>query len=116
MLDLSSAFDTVDHFRLSVRLQEVGVMGQAHHWFKSYLEDRLQRVDIQGQRSGPVRLDCGVPQGLVLCPQLFSLYIAPLARIIRKHGLDYYFFADEGQIYLFMEPVQRCARESSRED
>jgi len=123
MLDLSSAFDTVDHILLLERLQrDLGVSDKALSWFRSYLEDRTQRVIIDGHSSSEERLQFGVPQGSVLGPQLFSLYTAPLGRIIRKHGLQYHFYADDTQLYLFIEPVQdevdnaverieRCVRE-----
>ncbi len=70
MLDLSSAFDTIDHGTVVQRLEtDVGINGKALAWFRSYLEDRYQIIRIEGQRSTPSQLTCGVPQGSVLGPK-----------------------------------------------
>lgn len=100
LLDMSAAFDTVDHALLLTRLSEVGVTGVAHDWFRSYLTNRTQTVCIGHVKSDPCELSCGVPQGSVLGPVLFTLYTAPIGRIIRKHGLDYHFYADDSQLYV----------------
>ena len=93
LLDLSAVFDTVDHSLLIQRLQnEAGVTGTVLSWFMFYLENRCQRAIMQVEMSSEEQLSFGVPQGSVLGPQIFSLYMTPLGRIIRKHGLDYYFF------------------------
>ena len=65
MLDLSAAFDTVDHELLLDRLHVVGVCTKALSWFRSYLDDRHQCVAVGGERSSSVVLSCGVPQGSV---------------------------------------------------
>ncbi len=92
LLDLSSAFDTVDHSLLLEMLQhDVGITGKALSWFESYLTGRCHRVTVQGCVSSEESVRFGVPQGSVLGPQVFSLYISPLGRIIRKHGLDFHF-------------------------
>ena len=107
VLDISAAFDAVDHSLLIQRLQnEAGLTGTALSWFRSYLENRCQRVIIQGEVSSEHQLCFGVPQGSVLGPQLFSLYMTPLGRIISKHVLDYHFYADDSQLYIFVKPVQ----------
>ena len=107
LLDLSAAFDTVDHSLLIQRLQkEVGLTGTALSWFRSYLENRCQGVIIQGEVSSEQQLCFGMPLGSVLGPRLFSVYMTPLSRIIRKHGLNYHFYADDSQLYIFVKPVQ----------
>ena len=102
---MSAAFDTLDHDILLVRLQTMyGIQGQVLLWLKSYLTDRSQSVIIGETSSKPKRLVQGVPQGSVLGPVLFTLYTKPMADIIRKHGLDYHFYADDSQIYVTFHP------------
>jgi hypothetical protein len=69
LLDLSAAFDTVDHNILQVLGRRFGVTGTALKWFVSYLSGRTQTIQISTQRSGPHPVDCSVPQGSVLGPQ-----------------------------------------------
>jgi len=92
MLDLSSAFDTVNHQILLSRLERLfGVSGTALSWFQSYLSGRTQSVRIIDASSGTRDLEFGVPQGSVLGPILFLLYIAPIYDILRRHGIDAHF-------------------------
>ena len=82
MLDLSAAFDTVDHTLLITRLGDrYGIRGEALHWFVSYLSGRQQAVSVRGTMSARTVLRQGVPQGSVLGPVLFNLYMGPLADI-----------------------------------
>ena len=90
LLDLSAAFDTVDHHVLLPILErKYGVTGTVLDWFHSYLSGRTQCVSIDGVKSDPQSLKYGVPQGSVLGPILFSVYTSSLGDIIRKHGINY---------------------------
>ena len=101
LLDLSSAFDLVDHQKLLSRLSGLfGLSDMVLAWFSSYLSDRSQEVVVDGAHSKPYMCEFGVPQGSVLGPRLFSAYTQPLGNIISKHKLGHHFFADDSQIYL----------------
>ena len=101
LLDLSSAFHTMDHALLLETLDtRFGISGQALSWFRSYLTDRFQTVHIDGSFSHKQKPDCGFPQGFVLGPQLFTLYSAPVADIARRHNLGVQPYADDSQLYL----------------
>ncbi len=101
LLDLSAAFDTIDHQILCQRLEtRFGIKDKALDWIKSYISGRTQSVKIGEEYSKCVPLKYGVPQGSVLGPILFSAYSSPLGDIARKHRLDYHLFADDTQLYL----------------
>ena len=89
LLDLSSVFDTIDRGILLDRLHNrYGLSGVVLDWLKSYPSDRSQRVVLDNVFSKPYSVDCGVPQGSVLGPLLFSLYIAPLEDVIVSHEIS----------------------------
>ena len=103
ILDMSAAFDTVDHKILLRRLEEsFGVRGQALQWLSSFLTDRTQAVAFAGSISTPQMLACGVPQGSVLGPLLFVLYTADVLKIAANmvgHGVCIHAYADDLQTY-----------------
>ena len=95
LLDLSAAFDTVNHSILINRLENcVGVTGKALRWFKSNLLGRSQSIVIDDATSESLGTKIGVPQSSVLGPLLFLIYTLPLADDVKKHGLSYHFNAD----------------------
>ncbi|KAI2652477.1 RNA-directed DNA polymerase from mobile element jockey [Labeo rohita] len=105
LLDLSAAFNTVDHNILLERLENwVWLSGMALSWFSSYLEGRGYYVSIGEHQSKWMSMTCGVSQGSVLAPLLFSLYMLPLSQIMRKNQIAYYSYADDTQIYLALSP------------
>ena len=77
-VDLKKAFDTVDHDILLSKMSLYGIQGTALHWFKSYLANRTQRCLVNGSLSEICSLKCGVPQGTILGPLLFLIYINDL--------------------------------------
>ena len=83
-IDLSKAFDTVDHDILLSNLSFIGLGPDACRWFSNYLMDRTQAVMVDGVKSEPLALLKGVPQGSIIGPLLFSLYINNIGDSIRK--------------------------------
>jgi len=105
LLDLSAAFDTVDHPILLRRLMTShGVNGVVHSWISSYLANRTQCVRYSGSRSTPLPVLCGVPQGSVLGQILFLLYTVDLVQLVESFELYPHLHADDTQIYGFCRP------------
>ncbi|TWW54884.1 hypothetical protein D4764_0125770 [Takifugu flavidus] len=107
LLDLTAAFDTDDHSILLQRLEHViGIKGTALDWFRSYLSDRYQFAHVHGIPSSYIKVSHGVPQGSVLGPILFTLYMLPLGNIIQQHGINFHCYASDTRPYLYMKPEE----------
>ena len=96
-IDIQKAFDTVNHSILLKKLEHYGIRGVTLDWFSSYLSERKQYVSINGHSSEKLAISCGVPQGSVLGPLLFLIYINDLPNVSKY--LSFFLFADDTNIY-----------------
>ena len=109
LLDLSAAFDTVNHDTMQRGLEySFGIQGKALSWFASYLSARTQGIMINESLSKPFKLECGVPQGSCLGPLLFTLYTSELFEIIKYHLPMIHCYADDSQVYISFSPNDRA--------
>ena len=99
------------YYYYSILLQTLrnryGITHNALKWVQSYLTEIYQCVSISDHQSYRFKLTTGVPQGSVLGPLLFSLYVQPIGDIIRKHGLSFHHYADNLQLYDIAHPLWR---------
>ena len=112
-IDLQRAFDTVNHKILLSKLEHYGIRGCALEWFRSYLSDRKQYVSVNGKSSSLLTVSCGVPQGSVLGPLLFLVYINDLPNASKK--LTFYLFADDTNIYYESKDLSNLIKIVNRE-
>ena len=101
LLDISKTFDCVNHDILLDKLYHYGIRGLVRDWFKSFLTDRTHYVDINGNKSDPYSPTIGVPQGSVLGPILFLIYINDLRNA--SNILSFSIFADDTSLLLSSE-------------
>ena len=121
-LDLSAAFDTIDHEKLlSIMFEELGITGAALQWFRSFLVGRTQQVRINGNYSESLEVLFGAPQGSVLGPELFSIYVRNQPKVFEKCHFNASAFADDSngrktfaltfQYEVLKNEVPRCLEE-----
>ena len=96
-IDLTKAFDLVDHYLLLDKLYNIGLSRQALLWFSSYLHNRRQSVCFNSSQSDFLVVEKGVPQGSILGPLLFSIFINDLPKICKNCSIQLY--ADDTAIY-----------------
>ena len=97
-IDLSKAFDTVNHSILLSKLKHYGIRGVALKWFGDYLDNRKQYVELKGIKSERLSISCGVPQGSILGPLLFLLYINDLPNVSKC--LSFIMYADDTNVFM----------------
>ena len=114
LLDLSSAFDTVNHDIILERLdKDIGMRGVTLDWFRSFLSNRCQQVCANGSLSKQYHLNCGVPQGSCLGPLLFSMYTSTLFKVIERHLPKAHYHADDTQLYVSFKPDDAKAQDEA---
>lgn len=122
-LDISAAFDAVDHCILCDRARTVfGIDGLALDWLRSFVTDRAQYVAVGTERSEVNVCNSGVPQGSILGPLCFAMYVSPIDDVISCHKMRYHQYADDLQLYVAMVPssfgdlssVVNCVNDVSR--
>jgi len=100
LLDLSAAFDTVDHdILLSVLRDRFSIEDTAYNWFRSYLSDREQSFVHNDQQTVSFPLDYSVPQGSVLGPLEFVVYTEDSSDVVAKHDINQHAYADDNQLH-----------------
>uniref|UniRef100_A0A803TWJ5 Reverse transcriptase domain-containing protein n=1 Tax=Anolis carolinensis TaxID=28377 RepID=A0A803TWJ5_ANOCA len=109
LLDLSAAFDTINHSILLGHLTGMGLKGTVLQWLRSFLEGRSQMVSLGDACSALQPLSCGVPQGSVLSHMLFNIYMKPLGEIIRSFRVRCHLYADDVQLCHSFPPVTKEA-------
>ena len=107
LLDFSKAFDTVPHQRLMTKLRYYGINGSTYNWIQTWLTQRTQCVVLNSESSSPVSVMSGVPQGTVLGPLMFLLYINDITKDINS---PLRLFADDCLLYRVINSVEDINR------
>ena len=111
-----STFDTIDHYILLDRISsDFGICGSTLGWLQSFVTGRYKYIAVGAQKSG-------IPQGSVLDPLLFAMYISPISNVVTAHSLDHHQYADDTQLYMAVRPsadvtftaVSECVEDVAR--
>ena len=105
-LDMSKAFDKVDHTKLPGRLHQRGITGKLHDWFRSYIQGRKQQVTVLEAASREMPVTSGVPQGSLLGPTLFLLFVDDLPNTVKTSRVACY--ADDTKIFKNIDSITDC--------
>ena len=108
LLDLSAAFDTVDHKILINDLIRLGIGGKVLDWFSSFLNNRSFNVVVGKEISDSGKMTTGVPQGSILGPVLFIIYTIDLYYLLQSLEVECHFYADDTQIYFSVLDPNQC--------
>ena len=108
VMDFSKAFDKVSHDRLIYKLDPAGINLQTRNWIKSFLSGRSQKVVVDGVTSESVPVTSGVPQGSVLRPILFLIFIHDMPQCTKHSQVR--LFADDTIVYLTVTAVDNCEK------
>ena len=103
---MSKTFDKVDHTKLLGRLHQYGITGKLHDWFRSYLQERKQQVTVLGATSRELPVTSGVPQGSLLGPILFLLFVDDLPNTVKTSRVACY--ADDSKIFKSIDSITDC--------
>jgi hypothetical protein len=112
-LDLKRAFETVDRIRLLEKLDQYGMRGMVLEWFRTYLSNRTQQVKFNNQWSECIKTEYGVPQGSVLGPLLFTIYINDIVEYCPEE-CSIKMFADDTLVYVSGEGSEELERKMNR--
>ena len=103
MLDFSKAFDTVAHNKLLLKLEHLGIQSNTYSWIQTWLTNRTQKVVVEGETSNSLKVLSGVPQGTVLDPLMFLLYINDISVGINS---SIRLFADDCVLYRVIKSTE----------